>query len=80
MHENIEVNYQMLQQKKFAEIFDQLYLSHLYKLNETALFKGRCRRTISGKIKGLSSMGLLIVERENGEKHLYDVKEIALIR
>jgi len=33
-----------------------------------------------GKIRGLSSMGLLIVERENGEKHLYDVKEISLVR
>ncbi|MBS1922299.1 MAG: biotin--[acetyl-CoA-carboxylase] ligase [Bacteroidetes bacterium] len=78
LHENIEVNYQMLQQKKFAEI-DQLYLSHLYKLNETALFKDADGQ-FQGKIKGLSSMGLLIVERENGEKHLYDVKEIALIR
>ncbi|HRH84221.1 MAG TPA: biotin--[acetyl-CoA-carboxylase] ligase [Bacteroidia bacterium] len=78
LHENIEVNYQMLQQKKFAEI-DQLYLSHLYKLNETALFKD-ANGQFQGKIKGLSSMGLLIVERENGEKHLYDVKEIALIR
>jgi BirA family biotin operon repressor/biotin-[acetyl-CoA-carboxylase] ligase len=78
LHENIEVNYQMLQQKKFAEI-DHLYLSHLYKLNETALFKDADGQ-FQGKIKGLSSMGLLIVERENGEKHLYDVKEIALIR
>lgn len=78
LHENIEVYYQMLQQKKIEEI-DRLYLTHLYKLNETALFKD-ADGPFQGKIKGLSSMGLLIVERENGEKHLYDVKEISLVR
>ncbi len=78
LHENIEVYYQMLQQKKIEEI-DRLYLTHLYKLNETALFKD-ADGPFQGKIKGLSPMGLLIVERENGEKHLYDVKEISLVR
>ncbi|HMR45293.1 MAG TPA: biotin--[acetyl-CoA-carboxylase] ligase [Bacteroidia bacterium] len=78
LHENIEVYYQMLQQKKIEEI-DRLYLAHLYKLNETALFKD-ADGPFQGKIKGLSPMGLLIVERENGEKHLYDVKEISLVR
>lgn len=78
LHEKIEVYYQMLQQKKIEEI-DRLYLTHLYKLNETALFKD-ADGPFQGKIKGLSPMGLLIVERENGEKHLYDVKEISLVR
>lgn len=78
LHENIEVYYQRLQQKKFAEI-DQLYLTNLYKLNESALFKDADGQ-FQGKIRGLSSMGLLIVEGENGEKHLYDVKEISLVR
>ena len=78
LHENIEVYYQMLKQKKIEEI-DRLYLTHLYKLNETALFKD-ADGPFQGKIKGLSPMGLLIVERENGEKHLYDVKEISLVR
>ncbi len=78
LHENIEVYYQMLQQKKIEEI-DRLYLTHLYKLNETALFND-ANGPFQGKIKGLSPMGLLIVERENGEKHLYDVKEISLVR
>ena len=78
LHENIEVYYKMLQQKKIEEI-DRLYLTHLYKLNETALFKD-ADGPFQGKIKGLSPMGLLIVERENGEKHLYDVKEISLVR
>ena len=64
---------------KLHEEIDRLYLTHLYKLNETALFKD-ADGPFQGKIKGLSPMGLLIVERENGEKHLYDVKEISLVR
>ena len=65
--------------KKKIEEIDRLYLTHLYKLNETALFND-ANGPFQGKIKGLSPMGLLIVERENGEKHLYDVKEISLVR
>ena len=70
----LEQGYIALKKGKYKEIREK-YLSHLFRLGEWASYLVRSKE-IRAKITGISSEGKLVIEKENGAREEFDLKEI----
>lgn len=70
-----EVRYLQLKANKLQKLSDD-YLQHLYRLNEWNIYTSVQEPAFQGKIKGVSKMGKLLLERKSGELNEFDMKEI----
>ena len=72
-----EARYLQLKSNKL-DVLDKAYLDRLYKIDEWANFRN-AQGVFQGKIKGVSEFGKLVVEVNNGDLLLFDLKEIGFI-
>jgi BirA family biotin operon repressor/biotin-[acetyl-CoA-carboxylase] ligase len=73
----IESNYLLLKQAGSSKI-DVEYLNSMFRLDEWASYK-YMGKTITAKINGITKIGKLILEKENGELLECEVKEVAFL-
>lgn len=73
----LERNYLQLQTQGTAMLRAQ-YLHHLYWLNELHTFRDAFR-TFQGKIKGVDTMGQLVIELTDGTCQAYGIKEVTFV-
>lgn len=69
--------YQLIQEREDHAI-DQDYLDHLFQYQQIAQFKDDCG-VFTAKTIGISNLGELILERENGDVKSYSLKEVKFI-
>lgn len=74
----LEYYYQLLQAKKFNQL-SNLYHEHLYRINQKSQFSEPEGENFYGSIQGVTSDGRLTIEKENGIKQSYMLKDIIYI-
>lgn len=71
----LEKNVDLLRNMKLDEI-DNIYFKSLYKMNQPSMFNDDEGNLFMGKIIGVSKLGKLQIELENGSVSEFDLKEV----
>ena len=71
----LEYYYQLLQAKKYNNL-SNLYHEHLYRIHQKSQFSEPEGETFYGSIEGVTPDGRLTIEKENGIKQSYMLKDV----
>ncbi len=74
----LKIYFEYLKQDRLS-IIDKPYLDYLFRYNQWFNYKSSNSKFFSGKIIGVNNDGLLIIEKKNGNRDSYDLKEISFI-
>lgn len=76
--QQVEKHYLQLKNSQNQSLFQENYLTHLYRYNELAQFRRADGSVFTGKIKGISPLGKLLVAQDDNIED-FDIKEISFV-